>query len=83
MEHYENEEMNTGENIDEFENEKNYYEEGMENMEEDEEYLERDRFEQTIIQPIGEDIIQIENYPIYFYEENDFCDYEYTPEDND
>ena len=56
---------------------------GEDNEEEDEELLERDRFEQTIIQPIGEDIIQIESYPIYFYEENNFCDYEYIPEDID
>lgn len=84
-------ESNRDENIDEFDEGQNYYEGGFENLEnideenieEDEEVLERDRFEQTIIQPIGEDIIQIENYPIYFYEESNFCDYEYIPEDID
>lgn len=90
-EHYEYNEMNGEENPDQFNEGKNLYIEGVEheqmngeeNEEEDEENLERDRFEQTIIQPIGEDIIQIESYPIYFYEENNFCDYEYVPEEID
>ena len=52
--------------------------EGEEEMveEEEEEILERDRFELTIVQNIGEDIIQIENYPEFYYDENNFCDYE-------
>ncbi len=48
--------------------------------EEEDEMLERDRFELTIVQNIGEDIIQIENYPQFYYDENNFCDYEYKPE---
>jgi hypothetical protein len=90
-EHYEYDEMNGEEHLDQFNEGENLYVEGVENEqvngeeneEEDEELLERDRFEQTIIQPIGEDIIQIESYPIYFYEENAFCDYEYIPEEMD
>lgn len=89
-EHYEYNEMNGEEHLNQFNEEGNLYEEGEnqemngeDNEEEDEELLERDRFEQTIIQPIGEDIIQIESYPIYFYEENNFCDYEYSPEEID
>ena len=50
--------------------------------EEEEEGLERDRFELTIVQNIGEDIIQIENYPVFYFDENNFCDYEYKPEEN-
>jgi hypothetical protein len=42
--------------------------------EEDEEY-ERDRFELTIKQPLGEDIMQVDNYPIFMYDKNNFCDY--------
>ena len=38
--------------------------------------IERDRFEMTITQNIGEDIIQIENYPEFYHEENIFCDYD-------
>ena len=90
-EHYNYGEMNGEEHFNQFSEGGNLYVEGAENEEmngedneeEDEELLERDRFEQTIIQPIGEDIIQIESYPIYFYEENNFCDYEYIPEDID
>ena len=44
--------------------------------EENEEEIERDKFELTIVQPIGEDIIQIENYPMSKYDPDNFCDYE-------
>lgn len=64
----ENEENNGEENIDDA------------NGEEQEDYdepQERDKFELTIVQPIGEDIIQIENHPtLYYYDENNFCDYD-------
>ena len=40
------------------------------------EHQERDKFEQTIIQSLGEDIIQIDSHPnLYYYDENTFCDY--------
>ena len=43
---------------------------------------ERDRFQQTIVEPIGEDIIQIEIHPeLFYYDENNFCDYTYKTED--
>ena len=65
------------------ENNENYNEENKENEElgedlenaEDEE-IERDKFELTIKQPLGEDIIQIENYPMSRYDPDNFCDYE-------
>ena len=34
----------------------------------------------TITQNIGEDIIQIENYPEFYFEENNFCDYDLRQE---
>ena len=49
------------------------YEE-VENAEEEE--IERDKFELTIRQPLGEDIIQIENYPMSNYDPEAFCDYD-------
>ena len=42
---------------------------------ENEEEIERDKFELTLTQPIGEDIIQIENYPLSKYDPDCFCDY--------
>ena len=40
------------------------------------EHQDRDKFEHTIIQSLGEDIIQIENHPnLFYYDENNFCDY--------
>ena len=64
----ENEENNGEENIDDG------------NGEEQEDYdepQERDKFQLTIVQPIGEDIIQIENHPtLFYYDENNFCDYD-------
>ena len=48
---------------------------------EGEEALEKDKFESTITQHIGEDLIQIENYPIYYFEENNFCDYDLKQEE--
>jgi hypothetical protein len=82
------------EDMNEFNEEQNYEENGEmkngqmneegENQEEEEEEegLERDRFELTIVQNIGEDIIQIENFPVFYFEENNFCDYDYKSEDN-
>ena len=97
-EYYENKEGNeyedTNEEMEEIYNDQYYDGNGdiMENgeeeavyeniEEEEEEGLERDRFELTIVQNIGEDIIQIENYPIFYFDENNFCDYEYKPEEN-
>ena len=52
-----------------------------ENEEENEGPIERDRFEMTIAQNIGEDIIQIENYPEFYFEENNFCDYDLRQEE--
>ena len=46
----------------------------MENAEEEE--IERDKFELTIRQPVGEAIIQIENYPMSNYDPEAFCDYD-------
>jgi len=63
------EEENMNENQNENENEEEF-----ENYEE-EEYIERDKFELTITQPLGEDIIQIENYPMSRYDPDNFCDY--------
>ena len=62
-----NEEENFEENQDENEEEVENYEE--------EEYVERDKFELTITQPLGEDIIQIENYPMNRYDPDNFGDY--------
>ena len=62
-----NEEENLNENQAENEEEIENYEE--------EEFIERDKFELTITQPLGEDIIQIENYPISRYDPDNFCDY--------
>ena len=43
---------------------------------EEDEQQEREKFQLTITQNIGEDIIQIENYPSFFYyDENNFGDY--------
>ena len=53
-----------------------------EGEEEVEEGLERYKFEITIGQNIDEDIIQIESFPNYYFDENNFCDYEYEPEEN-
>ena len=66
----EEEEENMNENQNENENEEEF-----ENYEE-EEYIERDKFELTITQPLGEDIIQIENYPMSRYDPDNFCDYQ-------
>ena len=61
-----NEENNNGEEHEENEEQQDYYEP-----------QERDKFQQTIVQPIGEDIIQIDNNPSHFYyDENNFCDYD-------
>ena len=55
--------------------EENKEEENVEENEE-EEFQDRDRFQITITQHIGEDIIQIENYPsLFYYNNNNFCDY--------
>ena len=70
-----NYEENGDEMNEEMEIKGNEYEEN-EEIEEDEGQLERDRFEVTITQSIGEDIIQIENYPEYHIEEDNFCDYD-------
>ena len=56
-------------------NEENELYEEIDNYEEGEE-VERDKFELTIEQPLGEDIIQIENYPLYTYDPENFCDYQ-------
>ena len=63
-----NEEENLNENQDDNEE--------VENYEEEEEFIERDKFEMTITQPLGEDIIQIENYPMSRYDPDNFCDYD-------
>ena len=55
--------------------EENELYEEIDNYEEGEE-IERDKFELTIEQPLGEDIIQIENYPLYTYDPENFCDYQ-------
>lgn len=61
-----------------------------ENIEEDEnlndkdnyEHQERDKFEQTIVQSLGEDIIQIDSHPnLYYYDEYNFCDYLHEEEE--
>ena len=45
-------------------------------------FQDRDRFQQTIIDPIEKDIIQIEHYPLlFYYNENNFCDYFYKSEE--
>ena len=60
-------------------------EENIENNNEEKEgegFQDRDRFQQTIIDPFKKDIIQIENYPLsFYYNENNFCDYLYKPEE--
>ena len=57
---------NNGGEHEEYEEQQDYYEP-----------QERDKFQQTIVQPIGEDIIQIDNNPSHFYyDENNFCDYD-------
>ena len=53
-----------------------------EEEEEVEEGLERYKFEITIGQNIDEGIIEIESFPNYYFDENNFCDYEYEPEEN-
>ena len=60
------------------ENEKNNEEdeEEFEEAEEDEKRLERDLFKNTLEQNLSQDIIQIEDFPKYHYNENTFCDYE-------
>ena len=64
-------------------NENNFEEIGEgEEENEEEERLERDRFELTIVQNLGDDIIQIESYPIYFFEESNFGDYDLKQEEN-
>ena len=60
-------------------------EENNENNNEEKEgegFQDRDKFQQTIIDPFKKDIIQIENYPLsFYYNENNFCDYLYKPEE--
>ena len=60
-------------------------EEGMngeeENGDEYEEHLKRDRFESTIVQNLSEDIIQIENYQDFYFDENNFGDYNFKLEE--
>ena len=68
-----NEEEDNNNINDEINLERELYEE-IEN-DEDEEEIERDKFELTIQQPLGEDIIQIENYPMSKYDPDNFCDY--------
>ena len=68
-----NEEEDNNNINDEINFKRELYEE-MEN-DEDEEEIERDKFELTIQQPLGEDIIQIENYPMSKYDPDNFCDY--------
>ena len=63
VEQDENEEMNEGENVEEEEN--GEYEE-----------QERDTLLKTITENIGEDVIQIPDYLIAYYNEENFCDYE-------
>ena len=60
------------ENMDENENDNN---EEIEYYEEDENFIERDKFELTIKQPLGEDIIQIEYCQLTRYDPDNFCDY--------
>ena len=69
-------------NSDENNEDNNNIEENKENEElgedlnnDEEEEIERDKFELTLTQPIGEDIIQIENYPLSKYDPDCFCDY--------
>ena len=46
------------------------------------EHQERDKFEQTIVQSLGEDIIQIDSHPnLYYYDEYNFCDYLHEEEE--
>ena len=63
VEQDENEEMNEGENVEEEEN--GEYEE-----------QERDTLLKTITENIGEDVMQIPDYLIAYYNEENFCDYE-------
>ena len=49
--------------------------EEIENYEDDENFIERDKFELTIKQPLGEDIIQIEYCQLTKYDPDCFCDY--------
>ena len=83
IEEYKEEENNQGNGEEKYEIENGQiYEEG-ENMEEyEEEGIERDRFELTIVKNIGEDMTQIENFPIYYLDENNFCDYNCKSQDN-
>ena len=70
-------------NSNEDNNNDNNEEENIENNNEEKEgegFQDRDKFQQTIIEPFKKDIIQIENYPLsFYYNENNFCDYLYKP----
>jgi len=60
-------EQNSDENIED---------ENLNDKEDNYEHQERDKFEQTIIQSLGEDIIQIDSHPnLYYFDKNNFCDY--------
>ena len=70
MEEEQEQEQGQGQNSDE-----NIEDENL-NDKDNYEHQERDKFEQTIIQSLGEDIIQIDTHPnYYYYDENNFCDY--------
>ena len=68
-----------------YEDNDNIREENNENNNEEKEvdiFKDRDRFQQIIIEPINKDIIQIEHYPLlFYYKENNFCDYFYKQEE--
>ena len=69
-----NDEDENNNNINNEDNLENELYEEIENGEEEEE-IQRDEFELTIQQPLAEDIIQIENYPMSKYDPDNFCDY--------
>lgn len=83
VEEKENNENNKEDNENE-EDENREMEMNAENEEKVDEPQDRDKFQQTITQRIDEDIIQIANTnDLFFYDENNFCDYIYITEEID
>ena len=81
VEEKENNENNIEDNENE-EDENREMEMNAENEEKVDEPQERDKFQQTITQRIDEDIIQIANAnDLFYYDENNFCDYIYIIEE--
>ena len=81
VEEKENNENNIEDNENE-EDENREMEMNAENEEKVDEPQERDKFQQTITQRLDEDIIQIANaYDLFYYDENNFCDYIYIIEE--